>query len=338
MKNDKLSIQDIGLVVTTILAVAGILIGLKVSISNTIVFSLLTLIILVQVVWFYVWYKNTDNMFKKDYTKNRQRAYNLIKQTKLNLYSTHFARSVPPADYTAKIIEKLESGVDVYRVIDRKMMRNSDIKVWLKQFKKFRNYHETITNKDLPFDISVFDGKKAILYFPGHPEADDFDMSIYIENEQLAHIFMMLFSKIKNSSNDNSTTAFNLPKSSGVWLKDAYHVPYLVIEGVIDNESNINLDEKLTKRYRKIDLNNIGKVYALDDNNRAIFCIDHNRCALCYYINGEANDNANYADILTEVRTNLDTNVMSLEEFLIDNNVKLNFRKLYLQDPARHIG
>lgn len=337
MKDKKLTMQDAGFIITTVLAIVAILIGLKVSTTNTIIFGLLTLIVLIQTAWFYSWYYNKDNIFKKDYTKNRQRAYNLIKQTKLNLYSTHFARSVPPSDYTAKIIEKLEKGVDVYRVIDQKMVNKSDVREWLESFKKFKNYHETITTKELPFDISVFDGKKAILYFPGHPEADDFDMSIYIENEQLAHIFMMLFSKIK-SGGDGITTAFDLPKSSGVWLKDAYHVPYLVIEGIIVNEDKANINEELEKKYRKIDLNNIGQVYALDDNNRAIFCVDNDRCALCYYISGEASDISSYADVLTDVRTKLDTNVLDLEQFLITRNIKLNFRKLYLQDPARHIG
>lgn len=335
MKKAMFSLTEIGFVLTTTITVVGIALSMNVESISTVILGLLTAIFTTQITWFIRWNKDTDNLFKKDYTKNRDRALKLISETNLHLHTTHFAKKAPPPAYTEKVIERLKHGVDVYRVVGRDNLKEDGICEWLDKFSEFNNYHQTVTNKELPFDVTVFDGKKTILYFPSHPDADDFDLTLYIENEELSKIFMMLFSKIKGSAIEYSP--MNMPKGSGVWLKDAYHVPYLVVEGVIDTEDNERLHDLMKTNYREIDLNNIGKCYAMDNNNKAIFCIDHNRCALCYFISGEATEGASYMEVLTSIRSNLDSEVLSLEELLVSNNSKIEFTRIYLQDPARHV-
>lgn len=331
------SLTEIGFVTSTTLAVLGVSVGIGISPINIIILCLLVSILAIQIIWFVRWNKDSQNLFKKDFTKNRDRALDLIANTKIHLHTTHFAKTAPPSVYTEKVIEKLQSGVDVYRVVGKNNLSEDGVGEWLNKFKGFtKNYHETITSKDLPFDISVFDGKKTILYFPSFPNAEDFDLTLYIENEELSNIFMMLFSKINNSAVEYSP--MNMPKGSGVWLKDAYHVPYLVMEGVIEINEKVDILSLLKGKYREIDLNNIGNSYAMDNNNKAIFCIEHNRCSLCYFINGEATDGANYMDILTNIRGGLDSMVLNIEEYLSEHDSKVEFSRIYLQDPSKGAG
>lgn len=336
MKERKNLIGFASLVIGIIIGIISILFSAGVSAEMIVAYSLLMVIISIQSAWFYSWYQNKDSMFKKEETKKRNRAYKLINEVKLTLHTTHFSKSIPPSDYTSKVIEKLKAGVDVYRIIDKKILTDKATQAWLEQFKEFTNYHQLETDKDLPFDISVFDNKKAILYFPGHPMADDFDMSLYINNEQLAHIFMMVFSKIK--SVEPAHMKSSTPKNSKSWLKDAYHMPYLVIEGLVSNEHNIDIDEKLSLIYRKIDLNNIGNTYALDDNNKLVFCVDNNKCALCYYLNHEATDMSSHTDIVTEAMMTFDKKILTLQNTLVDIGIKLEVNKLYLEDPSRGLN
>lgn len=129
------------------------------------------------------------------------------------MYTTHFAQGEADAEYDAVIERKLKDcKFKVIRLIEPEREQDKTTKQWLCKYRAHDNYREIPPLQKLPFDFTIFDDKRAILYFPKDGVSNDFNMCMYIQEPEIVRVFTQLFARLKT---ENSLLSSPLVGSTG---------------------------------------------------------------------------------------------------------------------------
>jgi hypothetical protein len=121
----------------------------------------------------------------------------IINATELILV-THFGTLVPSELYISHMLEKLNQGIPVIRIIGDNAQSDEKTKIWLGKFRGRERYSEyLIPSLFLPFDFAIYDGHIVILYLPTNAEGTEFNQALMFRNPKIALIFRGIFEHLK---------------------------------------------------------------------------------------------------------------------------------------------
>jgi hypothetical protein len=149
-------------------------------------------------------YTSQETRYKLKYVqfgKEVREANKCIKKSEETIWVTHFTASYPSELYTSLMIEKMDQGVSVVRVVGEEIQKDSRTIDWLKKFRPNERYSEYISRREkMPFDFTIFDEQKVIIYFPLHPQSREFNKALILNNAKVASIFRGLFDRLTGNS------------------------------------------------------------------------------------------------------------------------------------------
>ncbi len=128
--------------------------------------------------------------------KGAEALAQIINSTELILV-THLGTLVPSEIYIAHMLEKLNQGIPVIRIIGDNAYKDGKTEKWLEKFRGHERYSEYfVSNLFLPFDFAIYDGHIVILYLPTNAEGTEFNQALIFRNPKIALIFRGIFEQI----------------------------------------------------------------------------------------------------------------------------------------------
>ena len=110
---------------------------------------------------------------------------------------TYFMTSLPTRVYTAGLLEKMEQGISLVRIVAESTANTLEVREWLQEFRSHGRYTEyVLKNIDLPFDFVICDNHKVILYLPTHAQSKSYKQALVFDNPHVASGFKAIFEKL----------------------------------------------------------------------------------------------------------------------------------------------
>jgi hypothetical protein len=135
-----------------------------------------------------------------------------MKNAKKHIRVIHTVPSLPGAKFTLELLEGMERGVEVIRIIPEALTHEPKIKDWLSKFTGNQHYRQHIIPGDkfrMPFSFVIVDDEKVFAYFPDSSSTETSTEVIYINNHDVAlmfrNVFLNLYSQAEKFSHENGS-------------------------------------------------------------------------------------------------------------------------------------
>jgi hypothetical protein len=104
------------------------------------------------------------------------------------------------------MLEKLDQGVHVTRIVGPNAGRDPKTASWLEKFRTHERYSEyLLSDAILPIDFSIFDDRVVILYLPANSEGNEYNQALVFRNPKLASLFRGIFARLTRGARRSST-------------------------------------------------------------------------------------------------------------------------------------
>jgi hypothetical protein len=134
------------------------------------------------------------NRFQLTMEKRGTEALTQITNSTELILVTHLGTLVPSEIYIAHMLEKLNQGIPVIRIVGDNAYNDEKTKIWLEKFRNHERYSEYfVSSLFLPFDFAIYDGHIVILYLPTNAEGTEFNQALIFRNPKIALIFRGIF-------------------------------------------------------------------------------------------------------------------------------------------------
>lgn len=145
-----------------------------------------------------IYWRNRKNRFKISSDREAENSVMHIKHANEFILVTHFSNTVPSKRYRDIMKNKIGEGVQVTRIVPIDIDKTKEEYKWLAEYENIGGYKEIQVNQKTPFDITLVDNEKLVLYFPVGTDTDYFTKALAFENAEVATLFKTYFEKIKH--------------------------------------------------------------------------------------------------------------------------------------------
>jgi hypothetical protein len=128
---------------------------------------------------------------------------------------THYTPEVPTDTYTSAMIQRIQAGVSVVRIVDSKTLDNADIKKWTNRFKEHRRYTQIVVPwAPQPLDFTIIDDRIVLLYLP--TAGQEYNHVMMFRSHKVARIFRNIFHTVESRGTVDSDIHDIVPTKGGV--------------------------------------------------------------------------------------------------------------------------
>jgi hypothetical protein len=110
---------------------------------------------------------------------------NDVNNAKKLILVTHFTEKVPSQKYSRALLNRLEDGVQIVRIIPNDLDSDNPSFQWLKKFQGRRGYTEKAVRVRLPFDVFIFDREIVTVTLPEDTAHRHFIKGIRLKNKEV---------------------------------------------------------------------------------------------------------------------------------------------------------
>jgi hypothetical protein len=152
------------------------------------IFTLIVILWAQQRIW-----ADEKSRFQLTDFKKGQVAYKSFENAQSSIFVTHFTSAVPDEVYVAKMLQMMNDGVLVSRLLPARNLSQE----WLNRFRGHVRYSECIAGKDeLPFDFLIVDRELIVFSLPGSQNDTEFSRALIVKNPMIAATFQGIFEKL----------------------------------------------------------------------------------------------------------------------------------------------
>lgn len=136
----------------------------------------------------------------------------LLSAAKETIRLTHYTPEVPTDTYTSAMIQRIQAGVSVVRVVDSKTLESAEIRKWTDRFKEHRRYTQIVVPwTPQPLDFTIIDDEIVLLYLP--TAGQEYNHVMMFRSQKVARIFRNIFHTIESRGTVDSDADEKAPTS-----------------------------------------------------------------------------------------------------------------------------
>jgi hypothetical protein len=122
---------------------------------------------------------------------------NDINNAKKLIIVTHFTERIPSDKYIRALLNRLEDGVKIVRIVPEDRDYSHPKFQWLKSFHGKQGYTEEVSKMRLPFDIFIFDRDTVTVTLPEFTAQRSFMRGIRFKNKEVSSWFRNMIEDLK---------------------------------------------------------------------------------------------------------------------------------------------
>ncbi|MFM7362119.1 MAG: hypothetical protein ACKO25_09910 [Cyanobium sp.] len=162
-----------------------------------IAFSLAFFVIGLVFVHSYRVYRLDDKRFEMLEDFDATAHLNNVNNAKKLILITHFTERIPSPRYLRALLNRLDDGVQIVRIIPDGLDLSQPNFQWLRDFQGKQGYSEEVVRVRLPFDVFVFDREIVTITLPEDTSHRQFIRGIRLKNKEVALWFRNMIENLR---------------------------------------------------------------------------------------------------------------------------------------------